>query len=91
MLAAGPVTCASFYDTGPAHRMVVFSGRSLGGPLRLEAWPHAAVVPEAPVEDLLMRLVRHGLTQHFAVVPGRVAGALEKWSWLAGVEFHEER
>ena len=87
ILAAGPVTCVSLYDTGAGYRLLVFDGKSLGGRLRLEGYAHALVRPALPATALLERLVRRGLTQHFAVVPGRVGGILEKWARLAGIEF----
>jgi len=87
ILAAGPVTCVSLYDAGDRYRMITFYGASQGEPLRLEGYAHAVVQTEVPVTQLLPRLVRRGLTQHFAVVPGWVAGVLEKWARLAGVEF----
>jgi L-arabinose isomerase len=90
IMDSGPVTCLSLYDTGKGYRMVAFRGASLGGPRRVEGFAHALVRPELPVTTLLPRLMRYGMTQHFAVVPGDVAGVLAKWCQLSSIEFRHE-
>ena len=90
VLAPGPVTCVSLYDTGAGYRMTVFEGESLGPPRRLDGWGHAVIRPRLEVVDLLSRLVRQGLTQHFAIVHGSVTAVLRRWCNLMGVEFREE-
>jgi L-fucose isomerase-like protein len=90
VLAPGPVTCVSLYDTGAGYRMTVFEGESLGPPRRLDGWGHAVIRPRVEVVDLLSRLVRKGLTQHFAIVHGGVTALLRRWCSLMGVEFCEE-
>jgi L-arabinose isomerase len=90
VLAPGPVTCVSLYDTGTGYRMTVFEGESLGPPRRLDGWGHAVIRPRIQVTDLLSRLVRQGLTQHFAIVHGPVTALLRRWCFLMGVEFCEE-
>jgi L-arabinose isomerase len=87
VLAAGAVTCVSFYDTGHACRMTVFEGDSLGAPRRLEGFAHALIRPVLHVRQLLPRLVQLGLTQHFAIVPGRCSSTLARWCALSGIEF----
>ena len=91
ILAPGPVTCVSLYDSGHGYRMTVFEGRSLGPPRRLQGFAHALVQPDVPEAALLPRLVGRGLTQHFAIAPARIAAVLEKWRQLSGVEFHWEK
>jgi len=90
ILAQGPVTCVSLYDTGQGYRLTAFEGSSLGGPRRVEGFAHAVVRPAVPVSELLPRLVRRGMTQHFAIAPGHVSGILAKWCALSGTEFHLE-
>ncbi len=90
VLAPGPVTCVSLYDSGAGYRMTVFEGESLGPPRRLDGWGHAVIRPRLEVVDLLSRLVRRGLTQHFAIVHGSVTALLRRWCSLMGVEFCEE-
>jgi L-arabinose isomerase len=90
IMREGPVTCVSLYDTGAGYRMVTFEGQSQGAPLRLEGFAHAMIAPDVPVDRLLPRLVQLGMTQHFAVVPGRVSAIIQKWCALSGVEFHKE-
>ena len=90
ILASGPVTCISLYDTGQGYRLTAFGGVSLGAPRRLQGFAHALVRPEAPVAELLSRLVQRGMTQHLAVVPGRVEGVLGKWCCLSGIKFYGE-
>lgn len=91
ILGPGPVTCVSLYDTGHGYRMVAFEGESLGPPPRIEGFAHASVRPDQPVQELLRRLVRRGLTQHFAVVPSRRISILRHWSQLQNVEFIGEQ
>jgi len=87
ILAPGPVTCVSLYDTGQGYRLTAFRGESLGGPRRLQGFAHAIVRPAMPVADLLGRLVRLGMTQHLSVVPGDVIRILGTWCRLRGIEF----
>lgn len=87
IFARGRVSCVGLYDTGTGYRMTLFEGQSLGAPLRLQGFAHALVRPDIPARDLLPRLVRLGLTQHFAIVPGRVAAILEPWCRLQGIAF----
>ncbi len=91
IMAPGPVTCVSLYDTGQGYRLTAFEGLSLGGPRRVQGFAHAVVRPAVPARELLARLVRRGMTQHFAVVPGHVASILEKWCRVSGLECHWER
>lgn len=87
IMAAGPVTCASLYDTGAGYRLTVFEGESVGAPCRLDGFAHALVRLDQPVEPLISRLVERGMMQHFAVARGRLTGILAKWCKLGGVEF----
>lgn len=87
VMAPGPVTCVNLYDTGQGYRMTVFEGVSRGGPRRAQGYAHAIVRPDAGVEELVMTLASMGMTQHYGIVPGHVAGALEKWAWLMGIAF----
>ncbi|MCX6991672.1 MAG: hypothetical protein NT011_00860 [Kiritimatiellaeota bacterium] len=87
IMRKGPVTCVSLYDTGQDYRMVAFDGVSIGAPRRIEGFAHAAVMPDVPVAQLVLRLVQRGMTQHFAVVPGRIVPILRHWCALSGVEF----
>ena len=87
ILAPGPVTCVSLYDTGAGYRMTVFEGQSLGPPRRLDGWGHAVIRPRLDVQTLLSRLVSRGTTQHFAIVHGSATSVLRKWCALMGVEF----
>mgnify|MGYP001571461934 CR=1 FL=1 len=91
ILAAGPVTCVSLYDTGAGYRMTVFEGESVGGPIRLDGFAHALVRLDQPVAPLISRLVERGMMQHFAVARGHLTGVLAKWCRLSGVEFWEAR
>lgn len=91
VLAPGPVTCVSLFDTGKGYRMTVFEGESLGPPRRLQGFAHALVRPEVPVETLLSTLVGRGMTQHFAVAPARIGRILEKWCRLHNMVFHWEK
>lgn len=86
IMKKGPVTCVSLYDTGNGYRMTVFEGASVDAPRRIEGFAHAAVTPDVPVSSLLPRLVRRGMTQHFAVAPGRIASVLRCWCALSGIE-----
>jgi L-arabinose isomerase len=91
IFAPGPITCVSLYDAGSRYRMTVFEGESLGPPRRLQGFAHALVRPDLPVETLLPTLVRRGMTQHFAVAQGHIAGILEEWCRMVGLEFHWEK
>lgn len=87
VLAQGPVTCISLYDTGKAYRMVAFEGQSLGAPRRLQGFAHALVRTDVPVNDLLARLVQRGMTQHFMIAPGCISSIMAKWCWVNKIEF----
>ncbi|MHB0875246.1 MAG: hypothetical protein ACYC5O_04270 [Anaerolineae bacterium] len=86
IMAPGPVTCVSLYDSEAGYRLTTFEGESVGGPKRLQGFAHALVRPDVPVVPLLHRLLRTGLTQHFAVARGRITGALAQWCRLSGIQ-----
>jgi len=88
--AEGPVTGVSLYDAGHAYRLTAFEGTSLGAPQRLEGYAHAVIRPQVDVRQLLPRLVQRGMTQHFAIAPGRIADILAYWCQLSGIEFYLE-
>jgi L-arabinose isomerase len=90
ILAPGPVTCVNLYDTGACYRLTVFNGISLGAPRRLHGYAHAMVKISLPVEQLLTRFVRRGMTQHFAVIHGNITNVLEKWCRISGIAFCRE-
>ena len=91
IMAAGPVTCVSLYDTGAEYRMTVFEGESVGAPIRLDGFAHAVVRLDQSVELLISRLVERGMMQHFAVAHGHLTGILAKLCKLSGIEFWEAR
>ncbi len=45
---------------------------------------------EVDVRQLVPRLVQRGMTQHFAVAPGRIADILAYWCELSHIEFFQE-
>lgn len=87
IMAPGPVTCVSLYDSESGYRLTTFEGESVGGPKRLQGFAHALVRPVVPVVPLLNRLLRAGLTQHFAVARGHLSGALSQWCRLSGIQY----
>lgn len=87
ILAPGPVTCVSLYDTGHGYRLTAFEGESVAGPKKLQGFAHALVRPDIHVDLLLPGLLRLGLTQHFAVAPGRITDILAKWCQVSEVEW----
>jgi len=87
VLAPGPVTCVSLYDTGAGYRLTTFAGESVAGEKRLQGFAPAVVRPPLPVMPLLSQLLATGLTQHFAVARGSVSGALAYWCRLAGIRY----
>ena len=90
IMREGEVTCVSLYDNGQRYSLTAFEGYSVGAPRRLDGFAHAVVRPNLSVRELLPRLVRRGMTQHFAIVPGRVASTLETWCAMTGIEYHLE-
>jgi L-arabinose isomerase len=87
IMAPGAVTCVSLYDSESGYRLTTFEGESVGGAKRLQGFAHAVVRPEVPAATLLNRLLRAGLTQHFAVARGHVSGALAQWCRLSGIQY----
>jgi L-arabinose isomerase len=69
MIAApGRVTMVNLLDIGEDIQMIITSGFSLGGHLRLTAFPHFCIKTDVPVIEFLGKVIKAGSTQHFAVV-----------------------
>jgi L-arabinose isomerase len=80
--APGPVTMINMLDTGETIQMVVSSGTSLGGEIRVSHIPHFCIKMNVPVFEFLEKAINAGTTQHFAVVHGDLINNLED---LAGI------
>jgi L-arabinose isomerase len=79
------IICIGLYDTGDGYQMTIFKGASLGGPPRLEGFGHALIRPQVHVNELIYRLVKRGMAQHFVIAPGHISGTLIAWCQLAEI------
>ena len=64
----GRVTLLSVFCDVERFKMVITRGNSLSGPHKLLGSPHAYVRLDRPLEDFFERIIRSGMTQHWALV-----------------------
>jgi L-fucose isomerase-like protein len=77
--APGRVTMVNFFrNPGPAagFQMTVLGGESLGGELRVEGYPHAAVRIDPDMHRFLRSCAENGTSHHWAIVHGDVRAEL---------------
>jgi L-arabinose isomerase len=68
----GRVTLVNFIGVPEGFQFTVLGGESLGGPLRIEGYPHCVIRLDAGVEDFIRSSAMHGVSHHWAVVHGDV-------------------
>ena len=75
--APGPrTTPGTGADQGVGFQMTVLGGESLGGELRVEGYPHAAVRIDPDMLRFLRSCAENGTSHHWAIVHGDVRAEL---------------
>jgi L-arabinose isomerase len=64
----GRVTLVNFISVPEGFQFTVLGGESLGGPLRIEGYPHCVIRLDRGVEDFIRSSAMHGVSHHWAIV-----------------------
>jgi L-fucose isomerase-like protein len=83
----GEVTAVNSVWDGERVRWCCVEGRSLPGPARLEGNAHLAFQPDIALADLWRLAVQIGVSQHWLIVPGRLAAELAMLAAVLGTGF----
>lgn len=83
----GPVTLVNFSEDAGKYRLFAFGGEALQAPAETEGFTSAAVKVPMPVGDLFHKAVSLGVMQHYSLSYGNIAGKLEKFCRISGIEF----
>lgn len=73
----GKVTLANISFSVEGFKMVVASGEGLAGKIILEGSPHIYIKIKTPLPELFTRVVKTGITQHWAIVHEDVVDKLK--------------
>lgn len=78
----GPVTLLQIRAAPDGLRAILLEGECLGGPRRIEGYPHAVIRPCVGLPELFDTILRVGSTQHWAMAygkHGRAAAHALRW------------
>jgi len=78
----GRITLVNFICTNDSFQASIAGGESLGGPLRIEGYPHFYFKLDPDIEEFYMANARNGADHHWAIVHGDVR---EEMSFLADI------
>lgn len=81
----GRVTVLNFICTRDNFQMTVLGGESLGGPKRVEGYPHFYIRIDPPVDGFINTIAERGVTHHWAVVHGDFRDELSALAGMLGV------
>jgi L-arabinose isomerase len=66
-------------------QMTILGGESLGGALRIEGYPHAAVRIDVPLDRFLESCAANGTSHHWAIVHGDVRVEMRHLGEMLGI------
>ena len=82
---------AYFEVSAKGWKMVCFQAESLPGEHVLATYSHSIFRPVVPVKELFERLLKVGVTQHYAIVDGDWRAELAAFAEIMGFEFYDIR
>jgi len=83
----GRMTILNNLCTNDNFQFTIVGGNSLGGPLRLEGYPHCTIEIDADMLDFLNSNAGHGTSHHWAAVHGDVTDELVYLADMMGIEW----
>lgn len=87
----GMKTVTGIYEQDGKYKMVCFQAESLPGDHVLATYSHSMFRPVVPVKELFERLLKIGVTQHYAIVDGDWRAELADFAEIMGFEFYDIR
>ncbi|MGN0187905.1 MAG: hypothetical protein ACI395_00150 [Candidatus Cryptobacteroides sp.] len=88
-ISPGMKTITGIYEQDGKYKMVCFQAESLAGEHILATYSHSVFRPVLPVKELFERLLKIGVTQHYAVVDGDWREELSDFAEIMGFEFYD--
>ena len=89
--STGMKTVTGIYEENGKYKMVCFQAESLPGEHVLATYSHSIFRPVVPVKELFERLLKVGVTQHYAIVDGDWRAELAAFAEIMGFEFYDIR
>ena len=90
-ISPGMKTVAGIYEQEGRYKLVTFMAESLPGKHLLATYSHTIFKPELPVKELFERVLKVGVTQHYAIVDGDVRPQLEAFAEMMGFDYFDIR
>ena len=87
-ISPGMKTVTGLYEQDGKYKMVCFQAESLPGEHILATYSHSIFRPTVPVKELFGRLLKVGVTQHYAIADGDWSAELEDFAEMMGFEFY---
>lgn len=87
-ISPGMKTVTGLYEQDGKYKMVCFRAESLPGEHILATYSHSIFRPTVPVKELFGRLLKVGVTQHYAIADGDWSAELEDFAEMMGFEFY---
>ena len=87
-ISPGMKTVTGLYEQDGKYKMVCFRAESLPGEHILATYSHSIFRPTVPVKELFGRLLKVGVTQHYAIADGNWSAELEDFAEMMGFEFY---
>ena len=87
----GMKTVTGIFEEDGHYKMVCFMAESLPGDHILATYSHSIFRPEVPVKDLFERILKIGVTQHYAITDGDWRKELGEFAEIMGFEFYDIR
>lgn len=87
-ISPGMKTVTGLYEQDGKYKMVCFQAESLPGEHILATYSHSIFRPVVPVKELFGRLLKVGVTQHYAIADGDWSAELEDFAEMMGFEFY---
>ena len=90
-ISPGMKTVAGLFEQNGRYKLVTFMAESLPGKHLLATYSHTIFKPVLPVKDLFERVLKVGVTQHYAIADGDWRPQLEALAEIMGFEFYDIR
>lgn len=87
----GMKTVTGLYEEDGKYKLVCFQAESLPGEHILATYSHSIFKPVVPVKELFEKLLKIGVTQHYAIVDGDWRSELKYFAEIMGFEFYDIR